>query len=183
MDLRKEADKLKTELSSDNLADITSECNKLMTLQDEIKMTEERLKELQSQERNLSQEVIPNLLNQVGVSEIKTTDGATVQVKPFIKASITKANQEKAFAWLRDNGFEDIIKNQLSVNFSRSEDNQANDIFEDLKSKGLAVSRDEKVNTNTLTAMMKDLILVKNEAVPMDVFSIYQSNKTKIIRS
>ena len=29
MDLRKEADKLKTELSTDNLADITSECNKL----------------------------------------------------------------------------------------------------------------------------------------------------------
>ena len=112
MDLRKEANKLKTELSTDNLADITSECNKLMTLQDEIKKTEERLKELQSQERNLSQEVIPNLLSQVGVSEIKTTDGATVQVKPFIKASITKANQDRAFTWLRENGFEDIIKNQ-----------------------------------------------------------------------
>ena len=40
MDLRKEANKLKTELSTDNLADITSECNKLMTLQDEIKKTE-----------------------------------------------------------------------------------------------------------------------------------------------
>ena len=96
MDLRKEADKLKTELSTDNLADITSECNKLMTLQDEIKKTEERLKELQSEERNISQEVIPNLLHQVGVSEIKTIDGATVQVKPFLKASITKANQEVA---------------------------------------------------------------------------------------
>ena len=135
MDLRKEAEKLKTDLSSDSLADITSECNKLMTLQDEIKKIEERLKELQSQERNLSQEVIPNLLHEVGVSEIKTIDGATVQVKPFIKASITKANQEKAFAWLRDNGFEDIIKNQLAINFKKSEDNMASDIFEDLKSK------------------------------------------------
>ena len=170
MDLRKEADKLKTELSSDNLADITSECNKLMTLQDEIKMTEERLKELQSQERNLSQEVIPNLLHTVGVSEIKTTDGATVQVKPFIKASITKANQERAFNWLRENGFEDIIKNQLAINFKKSEDNMATDIFEDLKSKGL-------------TATFRELILDKGEAVPIDVFSIYQSNKTKIIRS
>ena len=47
MDLRKEAEKLKTDLSSDSLADITSECNKLMTLQDEIKKIEERLKELQ----------------------------------------------------------------------------------------------------------------------------------------
>ena len=51
MDLRKEAEKLKTDLSSDSLADITSECNKLMTLQDEIKKMEERLKELQSKER------------------------------------------------------------------------------------------------------------------------------------
>ena len=183
MDLRKEADKLKTELSTDNLADITSECNKLMTLQDEIKKTEERLKELQSEERNISQEVIPNLLHQVGVSEIKTIDGATVQVKPFLKASITKANQERAFNWLRENGFEDIIKNQLAINFKKSEDNMATDIFEDLKSKGLNVNREEQVNTNTLTASFRELILDKGEAVPVDVFSIYQSNKTKIIRS
>ena len=183
MDLRKEAEKLKTDLSSDSLADITSECNKLMTLHHEIKKIEERLKELQSQERNLSQEVIPNLLHEVGVSEIKTIDGATVQVKPFIKASITKANQEKAFAWLRDNGFEDIIKNQLAINFKKSEDNMASDIFEDLKSKGLNVNREEKVNTNTLTATFRELILEKGEAVPSDVFSIYQSSKTKIIRS
>ena len=183
MDLRKEADKLKTELSTDNLADITSECNKLMTLQDEIKKTEERWKELQSEERNISQEVIPNLLHQVGVSEIKTIDGATVQVKPFLKASITKANQERAFNWLRENGFEDIIKNQLAINFKKSEDNMASDIFEDLKSKGLNVNREEKVNTNTLTATFKELILEKGEAVPNDVFSIYQFNKTKIISS
>ena len=183
MDLRKEANKLKTELSTDNLADITSECNKLMTLQDEIKKMEDKLKELQAQERNLSQEVIPNLLHQVGVTEIKTTDGATVQVKPFIKASITKANQERAFNWLRENGFEDIIKNQLAINFKKSEDNMATDIFEDLKSKGLNVNREEKVNTNTLTATFRELILDKGETVPVDVFSIYQSNKTKIIRS
>ena len=183
MDLRKEANKLKTELSTDNLADITSECNKLMTLQDEIKKMEDRLKELQAQERNLSQEVIPNLLHQVGVTEIKTTDGATVQVKPFIKASITKANQERAFEWLRDNGFEDIIKNQLAINFKKSEDNMASDIYEDLKSKGLNVNREEKVNTNTLTATFKELILENGEAVPNVVFSIFQSNKTKIIRS
>ena len=182
MNLEEEAKKI-SELSTDSISDIATQCDSLILLQDKIKKTEESLKDLKEQERKLSEEVIPNLLHESGVTEIKTTDGTTVQVKPFIKASITKANQEKAFAWLRDNGFEDIIKNQLSVNFSRSEDNQANDIFEDLKSKGLAVSRDEKVNTNTLTAMMKDLILVKNESVPMDVFSIYQSNKTKIIRS
>ena len=41
----------------------------------------------------------------------------------------------------------------------------------------------EKVNTNTLTATFRELILEKGEAVPNDVFSIYQSNKTKIIRS
>jgi hypothetical protein len=59
----------------------------------------------------------------------------------------------------------------------------ASDIFEDLKSKGLNVNREEKVNTNTLTATFRELILEKGEAVPSDVFSIYQSSKTKIIRS
>lgn len=183
MDLRKEADRLKSDLSTDSLADITSECNKLMALQDEIEKTKDLLKDLETKERFLSREVIPNLLHQVGVSEIKTTDGATVQVKPFIKASITKANQEKAFAWLRDNGLDDIIKNQVMVNFQKNEDNRAKDVFEDLKEKGLTVMRKEEVNTNTLTAQLKDLILEKGQTVPVDVFSILNTSKTKIIRS
>ena len=182
MNLEEEAKKI-SELSTDSISDIATQCDSLILLQDKIKKTEESLKDLKEQERKLSEEVIPNLLHESGVTEIKTTDGTTVQVKPFIKASITKANQERAFEWLRDNGFEDIIKNQLAINFKKSEDNMASDIYEDLKSKGLNVNREEKVNTNTLTATFKELILEKGEAVPNDVFSIFQSNKTKIIRS
>ena len=182
MNLEEEAKKI-SELSTDSISDIATQCDSLILLQDKIKKTEESLKDLKEQERKLSEEVIPNLLHESGVTEIKTTDGTTVQVKPFIKASITKANQERAFEWLRDNGFEDIIKNQLAINFKKSEDNMASDIYEDLKSKGLNVNREEKVNTNTLTATFKELILEKGEAVPSDVFSIFQSNKTKIIRS
>ena len=58
----------------------------------------------------------------MGLSHLKLADGSTVDVKPNYSASITIANREKAFNWLRENGLGDIIKNEISVSFGRNED-------------------------------------------------------------
>ena len=65
-----------------------------------------------------------------GVKSIRMTDGQSVDIKPFYLGSITKEKQEEAFQWLRDNGYDDIIKNQVVVKFGRAEDEKANNVFE-----------------------------------------------------
>ena len=55
------------------------------------------------------------------LAHLKLADGSTVDVKPNYSASITIANREKAFNWLRKNGLGDIIKNEISVSFGRNE--------------------------------------------------------------
>ena len=52
-----------------------------------------------------------------GVRSIKMRDGQSVDIKPFYTGSITKDKQEEAFQWLRENGYDDIIKNQITASF------------------------------------------------------------------
>jgi hypothetical protein len=69
------------------------------------------------------------LFEERGVKSIKMKDGQSVEIKPFYTGTISKEKQEEAFEWLRDNGYEDLIKNQVIVKFGRAEDEKAKNFF------------------------------------------------------
>ncbi|MAL10328.1 MAG: hypothetical protein CMF74_11760 [Maricaulis sp.] len=161
------------------LKDISTSCKKLLETQKEIDKMEDALKELKEEERIISEETIPNLMQEAGVSMIKTEDGKTVQVSQFYAARIPQSKQGEAFDWLRENGAGDMIKNIVSCNFGRAEDGQATDLVADLQSKGLNVSQKMKVEPMTLKSYVKTEI-EKGRSVPMDLFGVYVANKTTI---
>ena len=137
MDLETESTiRVDTAMSSD----IAKSCNKLLDVQKQISATEEQLKKLQEAESLLSEQTIPNLMQQAGVQLLKLSDGSSVEVKPKYKARIPESRSEEAFAWLRENGHGDLIKNQISMEFGMKQDNEAKSIVEELKNKGLLFS-------------------------------------------
>jgi hypothetical protein len=44
------------------------------------------------------------MMSEMGLSELKLQDGSHLKVATSYKASITEANKEMAFNWLRENG-------------------------------------------------------------------------------
>ena len=64
-------------------------------------------------------------MSEMGLAELKLHDGSHLKVSTSYRATITEANKEAAFNWLRNNGLGDIIKNEISVSFGRNEDNKA----------------------------------------------------------
>jgi len=56
-------------------SDIADSCNKLLETQKQINTVEEQLKKLKETETTLSEQTIPNLMQQAGVSLLKLTDG------------------------------------------------------------------------------------------------------------
>ena len=159
--------------------DIAKECNKLIETQKEVANMEEQLKKLKETERTLSEQSIPNLMREAGISEIKLEDGTAIGVKPYYAASISKAKQDEAFTWLRDNGFGDLIKNNVILQFGKAQDEDANNLVTELKSKGHNVSQKMKVEPMTLKAFVRNEIEEGRE-VPMDLFGIFVGNKTTI---
>ena len=110
-----------------NIQSLADQVEKLEDLNKRLELQEENLKSTKKQIDNISGEVIPTMMSEMGLSHLKLMDGSSVDVKPNYSASITIANREAAFGWLRNNGLGDIIKNEISVSFGRNEDNKAAD--------------------------------------------------------
>ena len=147
-----------------------------------IEGAEENLKDLKKKRDHISGEVIPTMMSEMGLAELKLHDGSHLKVSTSYKAHISEANKEAAYNWLRENGLGDIIKNEISVSFGRNEDNKAADYAELAKSNGFQPTQKMKVEPMTLKALVRERIEAGKE-MPTEIFGVYSENKTTIKRS
>ena len=166
---------------SENIKSLSNEVQKMESLSKEIEDIEENLKKKKKDLDVISGEVIPTMMSEMGLSQLKLMDGSQIDVKPFYNATITVANRESAFNWLRQNGLGDIIKNEMVVSFGRGEDNKAAEYAELAKSQGLQPAQKLKVEPMTLKALVRQRIEA-GEEMPTEIFSIFVGNKTTIKR-
>ena len=147
-----------------------------------IEGAEENIKDLKKKRDHISGEVIPTMMSEMGLSELKLQDGSHLKVATSYRATITEANKEMAFNWLRDNGLGDIIKNEISVSFGKSEDNKAADYAELAKSQGFLPTQKMKVEPMTLKALVRERIEAGKD-MPTEIFGVFSENKTTIKRN
>ena len=160
---------------------LSDEVLKLRSLEDEMKRDEEALKEKQKEIDKISQDVIPTMLSEMGLSSLKLADGSSVDVKPFYSASISVKNREAAYKWLREQGLGDIIKNDITVSFGRNEDNKAADYANLAQSQGYQPTQKLKVEPMTLKALVRERLEAGKE-MPTELFNVFVGNKTTIKR-
>ena len=166
---------------TENIQSLADQVSMLEGLHKRIETSEDNLKDLKKEYERISGEVIPTMMSEMGLSQLKLMDGSQIEVKPFYNATITAANRESAFNWLRQNGLADIIKNEMVVSFGRGEDNKAAEYAELAKSQGLQPAQKLKVEPMTLKALVRQRIEA-GEEMPAEIFSIYVGNKTTIKR-
>src|SRR5210317_2577072 len=167
------------DISQDSVKSITDKCNHLKDLNKQIEDQEEKLSLLKNKARDLEERIIPEMMQEAGVSLLKLSDGSTVEVKPFYAAKIPESRVEEAFGWLRSKGFEDLIKNTVTASFNRGQDNQVSELIKVCEENGFAYNKKEKVEPMTLKAFVKEQVETGKE-LPFDLFGVYIANKTKI---
>ena len=163
----------------DNMGKIGSVANDIADTDQEISNIEEQLKKKKDYKKHLSENVLPNLFAEVGLSELKLADGRLIKVGNYYGASKKEDKKQPAFTWLRDNGFGDMIKNQVSCSFGRNEDEKARGLIDTLNEKGYQSSQREWVEPSTLRAFIRE----QHEAgsqLPMDLLGAYVGQKTTI---
>ena len=164
-----------------SLQSLADQVERLEGVSSEIEDAESRLKLLKQKHEHISGEVIPTMMSEMGLSHLKLIDGSTVDVKPNYSASISIANREAAFGWLRNNGLGDIIKNEISVSFGRNEDNKAADYANLAESQGYQPQQKLKVEPMTLKALVRERLEAGKE-MPTEIFNVFVGNKTTIKR-
>ena len=176
-----EKDQQNTMKKTDNIQSLADQVEKLESLQKKLELQEENMKNTKKQLEHVSGEVIPTMMSEMGLSHLKLMDGSSVDVKPNYSASISVANKEKAFNWLRNNGLGDIIKNEISVSFGRNEDNKAADYAALAQERGYQPTQKLKVEPMTLKALVRERIEAGKE-MPTEIFNVFVGNKTTIKR-
>ena len=167
---------------TDSLYSLADQVEKLEAMQQQLEKQEEAIKEKKKQIQHISGEVIPTMMSEMGLAELKLHDGSHLKVSTSYRATITEANKEAAFNWLRENGLGDIIKNEILVSFGRNEDNKAADYAELAKSSGFQPTQKMKVEPMTLKALVRERIEAGKE-MPTEIFGIFSENKTTIKRN
>ena len=165
-----------------NIQSLADQVERLEDFDFSIKNTEEQLKELKKRRDHISGEVIPTMMSEMGLAVLNVHDGSHLKVSTSYRATITEANKETAFNWLRENGLGDIIKNEILVSFGRNEDNKAADYAELAKGQGFQPTQKMKVEPMTLKALVRERIEAGKE-MPTEIFGVFSENKTTIKRN
>ena len=177
-----EADQQDAMKKTGNIHSLADQVERLELCDDRIADIENDLKMMKKKRDHISGEVIPTMMSEMGLAELKLHDGSHLKVSTTYRATITEANKETAFNWLRENGLGDIIKNEILVSFGRNEDNKAADYAELAKGQGFQPTQKMKVEPMTLKALVRERIEAGKE-MPTEIFGVFSENKTTIKRN
>ena len=131
-DVRDEMLKDSTDLLDNvEVTTIAQECVNLKQKKMRLQLLEEQLKNKKAEADDISSKVIPELLAEQGLSEIKLADGSKVSVKKEYRCTLPKdeAKRAQCYQWLRDQGLGDIIKNNVFVTFGKEKMTRPNNCW------------------------------------------------------
>ena len=177
-----EADQQDAMKKTGNIQSLADQVERLEECDKSIEDMEAKLKNLKKSRDVISGDIIPTMMSEMGLAELKLHDGSHLKVSTSYRATITEANKATAFNWLRDNGLGDIIKNEIMVSFGRNEDNKAADYAVLAQGQGYQPVQKLKVEPMTLKALVRERLEAGQE-MPTELFNVFAGNRTKITRS
>jgi hypothetical protein len=163
---------------------LTSVATLARTIRDKetlIESLEEQIKEEKKVLLKLTDEDMPAMLAEIGLSSFTLDDGSTVDIKQTYGASILVQNRPQAYDWLRDNGYDDIIKNTVACQFGRGEDDLASAFSAFAQQQGYTPEQKTDVHPQTLRAFVKERVEA-GEEFPMELFGAWVGQRAVIKR-
>jgi hypothetical protein len=173
--------KLET-LDQERLKTVASMAVAIRNKEAEIEDLEAKLKKEKNALLKMTDEDLPTMLTEIGFSSITLDDGSNVTVKQTYGASIRIDDKPQAFEWLRDNGYDDIIKNQVMCIFGRGEDDQASAFKALASQQGLVAEQKTDIHPQTLRAFIKERV-ENGDDFPMELFGAWVGQRAVIKRT
>lgn len=174
--------------SDENLKTISTLARLQLSLEDEVAAIEESLKKKKGELQTVSEIEIPTKLKELGLSSFALDTGEKIAVEDVTKANIAAdwppEKRVAAFAWLRKNGADAIIKAEIALRFGKGkkEKELQKKVEVALTKIGVAFEVKDGVAWNTLTAFVKER---KEAGKPIDaeLLGVHEFSRTKITRS
>lgn len=163
------------------LAQIAATAKDQHDAETEVERLTEKLKAAEARVSYLSEQVLPNLMQQADMAQFTTTTGLKIKVENVVRAAIPKDMRPQAAAWLERNGHGGLIKNQVIVEFDRAHAKDAPEALALVKKQfpTSLVKREGTVHPSTLSSWAREQI-EGGHHIPADLFGLFQGKRTKI---
>lgn len=150
------------------------ECLGLYDIQVEnVKLAEEALRKEKEKLNNLLQEVIPDILAEIGSNEIKIGDH-WIRMRQFVHGKINEEKYDEALNWIEKSGY-GAIKSTCTIFMENSEEMNE---FES-KLDGRTYISERKIHHKTLEAAIKKMVM-DDVRIPDDLIAVSIWNYAKI---
>lgn len=156
-------------VSSTSVAELRILIGKQVEVETTIATLTASLKEQQKELDSLTMQVIPAFFDQVGVKEITLPDGTKVTVEEKVYPNISKADWPAAYAWLKKNKLESLVKNEMKVEFGKGEEEKAEELIEYLVTHSVEnFTNKQYVHPQTLGAFVRER-LAEGKDIPASI--------------
>jgi hypothetical protein len=173
------------EMATDPLAldEVMQYVNALERIRGEIDDAELMVKNLKDQEKRLSEEVLPSLLLDHGLEELKLANGKRLTVKESLYCRLPEDPEKRmtALQWLMDHGGGDKIKDEVIL------DEVTPELLDELSSLHASYQRKRTVHPASLQAWFKESLGLKKNSIARisidDVpkeFGVFLRNECKL---
>jgi hypothetical protein len=169
-------------LDNQDLSTLTGFAEAIIKQDAFVKELEEKLKEEKKKLLKMTDEDLPALMTEANSMEFTLLDGSKVTIKPQYGASIKVDNRPAAYEWLREHGHDDIIKNTISCQFGRGEDDLASSFKAFAEKEGYVPTQTEKIEPMSLRGFVKERV-ENGDEFPMELFGAYVGQRAVITKA
>lgn len=170
-------------IPAEGIALVSALAKELQALNATAELLEKQLKDCTDKAQAIETQRLPAAMDDIGMTEFRLSNGDKIAVKMEFHASIPKRNKESAFAWLREHELGDLIKNEVTVQFGKGEDDTAALEYRLLIDRwpDHPVSQDTTVHASTLKALVKEQFEA-GAPLPEELFGIFIINRASITK-
>lgn len=174
-------DMMESEVPTDSaLNEVAELARHQLELEDSISGLEKMIKNTKEKHRKVQEELLPAKMTSLGISQLSLESGAVINIKNITTASITKKNQPTAFKWLRENGFGDLIRDEVKVKFGMGQEEDGEKLISWIeKNCPIDYSQKKSVHSQTLRSFVKEQ-MDKGVEIPEDLFGVFIITKAII---
>lgn len=170
-----------TVASQEELANLSKEVGKAVSLTETIEGLEEMVKAHKAELHTLTNRTIPDIMRAAHTSLFKMDNGARVELKDFINGSLPKEPELRkgALSWLEKNGARDLIKTSISLALGRGQKDDALAVRKALGKLGMTFIEKEDVHAQSLYAFARERMKAGKE-LPIETLGLYVGQVAKI---
>lgn len=146
---------------------------------------ETKLESVNKELREYQENLVPALMGEIGLSQVKTQAGIVVELREEVRASFPKDDQKRAtaFAYLEREGDDGIVKRQFTIRYGRDSIEWANKFHEELQKLGVAehatIDEDWSIHHQTLLSYLRQK-LKEGSNVPLEAFGAFVQSFARI---